>query len=71
MGRLVGLMLMQMPAEETFWLLCATMRTHLEGYFTPDLKRFRIHAMVFDKLLHSFIPSLWRHLVIDIGFDIQ
>lgn len=35
---------MQMPAEDTFWLLVATLEKYVKGYFTPSLDRFRLHA---------------------------
>ena len=62
MGRLVGLMLMQMPVEESFWLLVATLEGPLSGYFTPNLDRFRIHAIVFERLLADKMPRLHRHM---------
>ncbi|CAG8519736.1 12364_t:CDS:10 [Funneliformis caledonium] len=62
MGRLVGMMLMQMPAEDTFWLLVATIEEYMIGYFTPTLSQVRIDSMVFEQLLADHDPKLAQHL---------
>lgn len=62
MGRLVGMMLMQMPAEDTFWLLVATLGGPMLGYFTPSLAQLRIDSIVFEKLLAGHTPRLAQHL---------
>lgn len=62
MGRLVGMMLMQMPAEDTFWLLVATLGGPMLGYFTPSLTQLRIDSIVFEKLLAGHTPRLAQHL---------
>ncbi|KAF9973815.1 hypothetical protein BGZ65_009056, partial [Modicella reniformis] len=62
MGRLVGMMLMQMPVEEAFWLLVATIEGYLNEYFTPTLRQLRIDAQVFEQLLQSQDPRLAQHL---------
>ncbi|KAG0322587.1 hypothetical protein BGZ99_003244 [Dissophora globulifera] len=62
MGRLVGMMLMQMPVEEAFWLLVATIEGYLNEYFTPTLRQLRIDAQVFERLLKSQDPRLAQHL---------
>ncbi|KAF9121950.1 hypothetical protein BGX30_002295 [Mortierella sp. GBA39] len=63
MGRLVGMMLMQMPVEEAFWLLVATLEDgYLNDYFTPTLRQLRIDAMVFERLLKAQDPRLAQHL---------
>lgn len=59
----VGMMLMQMPATDSFWLLVATIENYLRGYYTQDLNQLRIDAMVFEKLLAVYNPRLSRHLV--------
>jgi TBC1 domain family member 10 len=64
MGRLVGMMLMQMPAEDTFWLLVATIEEYMVGYFTPTLSQVRIDSIVFEQLLIEYYPKLAQHLVI-------
>ncbi len=64
MGRLVGMMLMRMPAEDTFWLLVATIEEYMVGYFTPTLSQVRIDSMVFEQLLADHDPKLAQHLVI-------
>ncbi|CAG8495586.1 15241_t:CDS:10 [Acaulospora morrowiae] len=62
MGRLVGMMLMQMPAEDTFWLLVATIEEYMVGYFTPTLSQVRIDSLVFEQLLFEHDPKLAQHL---------
>ncbi|KAF9085665.1 hypothetical protein BGX23_009459 [Mortierella sp. AD031] len=63
MGRLVGMMLMQMPVEEAFWLLVATLEEgYLNDYFTPTLRQLRIDALVFERLLKAQDPRLAQHL---------
>lgn len=63
MGRLVGMMLMQMPVEEAFWLLVATLENgYLNDYFTPTLRQLRIDALVFERLLKAQDPRLAQHL---------
>lgn len=49
--------------QDTFWLLAATIDKHLAGYYTPGLERLRMHAGVFETLLHKHIPKLAAHLV--------
>ena len=63
MGRLVGLMLMLMSAEETFWLLVATIDKHLHGFYTPDLARLKVHASVFEVMLARYLPGVSKHLI--------
>ncbi|KAG0235959.1 hypothetical protein BGW42_004414 [Actinomortierella wolfii] len=62
MGRLVGMMLMQMLAEDAFWLLVATIEGYLQDYYTPNLLQLRIDARVFDLLLKEHDPQLREHL---------
>lgn len=63
MGRLVGMMLMQMPAEDAFWLLVATIEEYMVGYFTPTLPQVRIDSITFEHLLFEHDPKLAQHLV--------
>ncbi|RUO96628.1 rab-GTPase-TBC domain-containing protein [Jimgerdemannia flammicorona] len=63
MGRLVGCMLMQMPAEDSFWLLVATIDKYMAGYFIPTLSQLRIDAYVFEQLLREHEPKLAQHMV--------
>ncbi|GBB87750.1 hypothetical protein RclHR1_14230004 [Rhizophagus clarus] len=62
MGRLVGMMLMQMPAEDSFWLLVATIEEYMVGYFTPTLSQVKIDSIVFEQLLYEHDPKLAQHL---------
>ncbi|RUS15653.1 rab-GTPase-TBC domain-containing protein [Endogone sp. FLAS-F59071] len=63
MGRLVGCMLMQMPAEDSFWLLVATVEKYMGGYFIPSLSQLRIDGVVFDQLLRDHEPKLAQHMM--------
>nr|CAG8503650.1 8592_t:CDS:10 [Entrophospora candida] len=62
MGRLAGMMLMQMPVEDSFWLLVATLEKYMVGYFTPKLTQIRINSIVFEQLLIENYPKLAQHL---------
>ncbi|KAI9468496.1 MAG: rab-GTPase-TBC domain-containing protein [Benjaminiella poitrasii] len=62
MGRLAGLMLMQMPVQESFWLLVATIDKYMSGYFTPTLSQLRIDAYIIGQLLKDHQPKLASHL---------
>lgn len=62
MGRLAGLMLMQMSLEDTFWLLVATIDRYMNGYFTPTLSQLRIDAYIIGQLLKDHQPKLAQHL---------
>ncbi|KAK3808059.1 MAG: rab-GTPase-TBC domain-containing protein [Linnemannia elongata] len=62
MGRLVGMMLMQMPVEDAFWLLVATIEGYMQDYYTPTLRQLRIDAQVFERLLKDQDPALAEHL---------
>ncbi|KAF9945630.1 hypothetical protein BGZ70_003714 [Mortierella alpina] len=62
MGRLVGMMLMQMPVEDAFWLLVATIENYMQDYYTPTLRQLRIDAQVFERLLKDQDPALAEHL---------
>ncbi|ORZ12958.1 rab-GTPase-TBC domain-domain-containing protein [Lobosporangium transversale] len=62
MGRLVGMMLMQMPVEDAFWLLVATIEGYMQDYYTPSLRQLRVDAQVFERLLKEQDPPLASHL---------
>lgn len=64
MGRLVGCLLLQMPAESAFWTLARLVESdwYMSGYYTPDLKGLKINAAIFTILLRSHEPRISRHL---------
>ncbi|KAI3645604.1 hypothetical protein MP228_008532 [Amoeboaphelidium protococcarum] len=63
MGRVVGMFLMQMPAEDAFWCLVALIDQGVcRDYYNTDLKRIKVHAQVYDKLLQQNLPKLYKHL---------
>lgn len=61
MGRLVGLMLMQMPAEEAFWLMVSTVRNYVPAFFTPRMEQIIVEAQVFQWLLEEKDSKLAKH----------
>ncbi|KAI8847671.1 rab-GTPase-TBC domain-containing protein [Chytridium lagenaria] len=62
MGMVAGVMLMNMPEEESFWLLAATIKTKLQGFYAEDLHQIQIDALVFESLLYKTSRKLARHL---------
>ncbi|KAJ2462101.1 hypothetical protein GGI02_005538 [Coemansia sp. RSA 2322] len=63
MGRLVGLFLIVgMSEEQAFWVLAATIRKYIPGYYDADLGGLRIHTAVFETLLGERNPRLHQHL---------
>jgi len=63
MGMLVGILLIHMPAEDAFWLLCALLREpHMEGYYANELKQLHVDGVVFDNLLATMDPELHQRL---------
>ncbi|KAI8801950.1 rab-GTPase-TBC domain-containing protein [Cladochytrium replicatum] len=62
MGMLVGMMLMHMPPEDTFWLLVATTQGAFKDYFIPTLYQLRIDAAVFELILYQKSRKLSNHL---------
>ncbi|RKP35149.1 rab-GTPase-TBC domain-containing protein, partial [Dimargaris cristalligena] len=66
MGRLVGVFLMQhMSAEDSFWLLAATIRQYLPQYYVPTLTQVRIDSAVFEKLLQEHNRKLANHFAVN------
>lgn len=59
---LAGCMLMQMPAEDAFWLLVATVDRYLKGYFGPELSQIRIDTAIIGELTREHQPKLAQHL---------
>ncbi|KAG2183345.1 hypothetical protein INT43_006350 [Umbelopsis isabellina] len=59
---LAGCMLMQMPAEDAFWLLVATVDRYLKGYFGPELSQIRIDTAIIGELIREHQPKLAQHL---------
>lgn len=63
MSLVAGFMLIQMPAEEAFWLLCALLRdVHMEGYYANTMKQLHVDGVVFGQLLQSMDPELAARL---------
>ena len=63
MGFLVGLMLMYLPPEGSFWLLVETLERFLTGYFTPSMVRLRVDAQIFHGLIKEVVSKrLSKHL---------
>ncbi|KAL1920507.1 uncharacterized protein VTP21DRAFT_884 [Calcarisporiella thermophila] len=62
LAHLAATMLTQLPSEDAFWLLVATIDRYLSSYFTPAIYQLRVDAMMFDQLLRMHQPKLAHHL---------
>ncbi|SAM81764.1 related to MDR1-Mac1p interacting protein [Ustilago bromivora] len=59
MGLLAAFALIQMPAEDAFWLLCAVLRNpQMEEYYSAGMKQLHVDSVVFSNLLQSMDPEL-------------
>lgn len=64
MHLVAGFLLIQMPAEDAFWMLCALMRdVHVEGYYAGDMKQLHVDGIVFGQLLQQMDPELAARLL--------
>lgn len=64
MNLLAGFLLIQMPAEDAFWMFCALLRdVHIEGYYSGEMKQLHVDGIVFGQLLHSMDPDLATRLL--------
>ncbi|KAI8904341.1 rab-GTPase-TBC domain-containing protein [Gorgonomyces haynaldii] len=61
MGMLVGLLLMRMPAEDSFWMLVSIMNM-IEGYHSENLYALRLDAYAFEESLRIHYRQLYRHM---------
>lgn len=59
MGLLAGFALIQMPAEDAFWLLCAVLRNpQMEEYYSAGMKQLHVDSVIFSNLLQSMDKEL-------------
>lgn len=59
MGLLAAFALIQMPAEDAFWLLCAVLRNpQMEEYYSAGMKQLHVDSVVFSNLLQTMDPEL-------------
>ena len=63
MGFLVGMMLLHMSAEDSFWLLVSTIENFAKGFFNPSLSQIKIDATVFEILLKKKINSISKQMI--------
>lgn len=64
MSLVAGFLLIQMPAEEAFWMLCALLRdVHMEGYYADNMKQLHVDGIVFGQLLQTMDPELAERLM--------
>lgn len=64
MSLVAGFLLILMPAEEAFWMLCALLRdVHMEGYYANTMKQLHVDGIVFGQLLQSMDPELATRLI--------
>ncbi|XP_065220017.1 TBC1 domain family member 2A-like isoform X2 [Planococcus citri] len=58
-----GLLLLNTKDEEaTFWLLKVLVDRILPGYYTPKMKDLMIDIEVFDRIVKSKMPELYKHI---------
>jgi hypothetical protein len=63
MSLVAGFLLIQMPAEDAFWMLCALLRDiHMEGYYSNEMKQLHVDGIIFGQLLQSMDPELAARL---------
>ena len=63
MSLVAGFLLIQMPAEDAFWMLCALLRdVHMEGYYANEMKQLHVDGIVFGQLLQTMDPELATRL---------
>eukprot|EP00835_Amoeboradix_gromovi_P001370 NODE_61_length_25240_cov_0.547194.p5 type:complete len:412 gc:universal NODE_61_length_25240_cov_0.547194:10802-9567(-) len=62
MGRLAGLLLMNMPIENAFVCFNSIIEKHIPKLYLPSLVQMRIDSLVFEKLINRKMPRLSRHL---------
>jgi hypothetical protein len=63
MSLIAGFLLILMPAEEAFWMLCALLRdVHMEGYYANTMKQLHVDGIVFGQLLQSMDAELATRL---------
>ncbi|PWN33709.1 TBC-domain-containing protein [Meira miltonrushii] len=64
MNLVAGFLLIQMPAEEAFWLMCALLRdVHMEGYYSGEMKQLHVDGIIFGQLLQAMDPELAARLI--------
>lgn len=54
---------MHMQAEDSFWLLVATIENYAQDFYNPSLSQIKIDAQVFDILLKKKLPKIWKKMV--------
>ena len=64
MGFLVGMMLMHMQAEDSFWLLAATVENYAQGFFDEQLSQIKIDGHAFGMLLKQKNKKVWKKMVL-------
>eukprot|EP00126_Sphaerothecum_destruens_P003912 Sdes_comp17728_c0_seq1m6999 len=62
MGLLVGILLMHMSPESSFWCLVSILDNYLLGYFNPPLASLQIDCSVFRRILTLKQKRLSRYL---------
>jgi TBC1 domain family member 10 len=62
MGMLVGLLLMRMNAENTFWVLVVLLDKYIPGYHSETLYQLRVDAAAFELCLKRYLKPLSKHM---------
>ncbi|KAH6564480.1 hypothetical protein BASA60_010301 [Batrachochytrium salamandrivorans] len=62
MGMIVGLLLMRMQPEDTFWLLVAILQNYIKGYHSVNLYELRVDASAFELALQKYLKPIANYM---------
>ncbi|KAJ1340342.1 hypothetical protein BSLG_005044 [Batrachochytrium salamandrivorans] len=70
MGMIVGLLLMRMQPEDTFWLLVAILQNYIKGYHSVNLYELRVDASAFELALQKYLKPIANYMVLKHFFEL-
>ncbi|XP_030215658.1 TBC1 domain family member 10A [Gadus morhua] len=59
---IAAVLLMNMPAEDAFWVLVQICEKYLPGYYSPGLEAIQLDGEILYALLRRVCPLAYRHL---------
>ncbi|KAJ3261954.1 hypothetical protein HK103_003797, partial [Boothiomyces macroporosus] len=62
MGMIVGLLLMRMNPEDSFWMLVVILENYVPDYHSESLYQLRVDAAAFELCLKKFQRPLAKHM---------
>ncbi|KAJ3326193.1 hypothetical protein HDV06_000069 [Boothiomyces sp. JEL0866] len=62
MGMIVGLLLMRMNPEDSFWMLVVILESYIPDYHSENLYQLRVDAAAFELCLKKFLKPLAKHM---------